>query len=37
MRRFGQWLVNNADGMLALTITITIGVLGSSMFSAARR
>jgi hypothetical protein len=27
MRRFGQWLVNNADGMLAVTIAITIGLL----------
>ncbi|WP_433273487.1 hypothetical protein ACQPZA_22605 [Pseudonocardia xinjiangensis] len=28
MRRFGQWLVDNADGMLALTIAITVGALG---------
>jgi hypothetical protein len=28
LRRFGQWLVNNADGMLALTIAMTVGLLG---------
>jgi hypothetical protein len=28
MRRFGQWLVDNADGMLVLTIAITVGALG---------
>jgi hypothetical protein len=29
MRRFGQWLVGNADGALALTIAIAIGLLGA--------
>jgi hypothetical protein len=28
MRRFGQWFITNADGALALTIAITIGLLG---------
>jgi len=30
MRRFGQWLVGNADGALALTIAITVGLLGAA-------
>jgi hypothetical protein len=28
MRRFGQWFIANADGALALTIAIAIGLLG---------
>ncbi|MHA6625514.1 hypothetical protein ACU61A_08810 [Pseudonocardia sichuanensis] len=30
MRRFGHWLIGNADGTLALTIAIGVGLLGAA-------